>query len=67
VYLLAQNTYRRAVSLDPNLSQAKDRISALSSSVPTQEDWFFHKKKSGDVIPISGDCFRWIGKSATVP
>ena len=67
VYLLAQDTYRRAVSIDPNLSQARDRISALSSSVPSQEDWFFHKKKSGDVIPITGDCFTWIGKSVTVP
>lgn len=67
VYLLAQDTYRRAVSIDANLSQARDRIGALSTSVPTQEDWFFHKKKSGDVIPISGDCFTWIGKSVTVP
>jgi len=67
VYLLAQDTYRRAVSIDPNLSQARDRIGALSSSVPSQEDWFFHKKKSGDVIPITGDCFTWIGKSVTVP
>jgi tetratricopeptide (TPR) repeat protein len=67
VYLLAQETYRRAVSIDANLSQARDRIGALSTSVPTQEDWFFHKKKSGDVIPISGDCFTWIGKSVTVP
>ncbi len=67
VYLLAQDTYRRAVSIDGSLSQARDRISALSSSVPTQEDWFFHKKKSGDVIPITGDCFTWIGKSVTVP
>jgi tetratricopeptide (TPR) repeat protein len=67
VYLLAQDTYRRAVSIDPSLSQARDRISALSSSIPSQEDWFFHKKKSGDVIPITGDCFTWIGKSVTVP
>jgi tetratricopeptide (TPR) repeat protein len=67
VYLLAQNTYRRAVNTDPSLSQAKDRIGALSSSVPTQEDYFFNKKKSGDVIPISGECFTWIGQSVTVP
>ena len=67
VYLLAQDTYRRAVSIDPSLSQARDRISALSSSIPSQEDWFFHKKKSGDVIPITGDCFTWIGKSVKVP
>jgi tetratricopeptide (TPR) repeat protein len=67
VYLLAQDTYRRAVSIDPSLSQARDRIGALSTSIPSQEDWFFHKKKSGDVIPITGDCFTWIGKSVTVP
>jgi tetratricopeptide (TPR) repeat protein len=67
VYLLAQETYRRAVNTDPSLSQARDRINALSSSVPTQEDYFFNKKKSGDVLPITGDCFSWIGKSVTVP
>jgi tetratricopeptide (TPR) repeat protein len=67
VYLLAQDTYRRAVSIDPSLAQARDRIGALSSSVPTQEDYFFNKKKSGDVLPITGDCFGWIGKSVTVP
>ncbi len=67
VYLLAQDTYRRAVSIDGSLTQARDRIGALSSSIPTQEDWFFHKKKSGDVIAITGDCFTWIGKSVTVP
>jgi tetratricopeptide (TPR) repeat protein len=67
VYLLAQDTYRRAVSIDPSLAQARDRIGALSSSVPTQEDYFFNKKKSGDVLPITGDCFTWIGKSVTVP
>lgn len=67
VYLLAQETYRRAVSIDQSLAQARDRIGALSSSIPTQEDWFFNKYKSGDVIPITGDCFSWIGKSVTVP
>lgn len=67
VYLLAQDTYRRAVSIDPSLAQARDRIGALSGSVPSQEDWFFNKKKSGEVIPITGDCFTWIGKSVTVP
>lgn len=67
VYLLAQETYRRAVSIDPSLSQARDRINALSSSIPSQEDIFFQKLKSGDVVPIKGDCFTWIGKSVTIP
>lgn len=67
VYQLAQDTYRRAYNMDQNLSQARDRISALSGSVPTKEDYFFYGYKSGDVIPVSGDCFGWIGKSITVP
>lgn len=67
VYLLAQETYRRAVNIDPSLSQARDRINALSSSIPSQEDIFFQKLKSGDVVPIKGDCFTWIGKSVTIP
>jgi tetratricopeptide (TPR) repeat protein len=67
VYLLAQDTYRRAVSINQSLAQARDRIGALSNSVPSQEDWFFNKYKSGDVIPITGECFTWIRKSVTVP
>jgi len=67
VYKLAQDTYRRAFSVDPNLTSAKDRANALSGVVPSQEDYFFQGYKSGDVIQISGDCFSWIGKSITVP
>jgi len=67
VYQLAVNTYRKAKRLDPTLTQAQERIKALSAVVPTQEDYFFRKYKSGDVIPIKGDCFGWIGKSITVP
>jgi tetratricopeptide (TPR) repeat protein len=67
VYLLAQDTYKRALSIDPSLSQARDRKNALSSAVPSQEDIFFHKLNSGDVVPITGDCFTWIGKSVTIP
>jgi hypothetical protein len=65
VYLLAQNTYRRALNMDPNLGEAKDRINALSGSVPTKEDYFFRNIKSGTVIPIT--CVGWIGKSVTAP
>ena len=65
VYLLAQNTYRKALSMDPNLNEAKDRISALSGAVPTKEDYFFRNLKSGTVLPIT--CVSWIGKSVTVP
>ncbi|UCH66931.1 MAG: hypothetical protein JSW63_09870 [Ignavibacterium sp.] len=67
VYQLAIDTYRKANRMDPTLQQAKDRISALSTSVPTQEDYFFRGYKSGSVIPISDTCPGWIGKSITVP
>ena len=68
VYQLAVDTYRKALKMDSSLTQARDRISALATSVPTQEDYFFRGYKSGDVIPITGECFKWIGnKSVTVP
>jgi tetratricopeptide (TPR) repeat protein len=67
VYQIAVNTYRKAYNMDQSLSQARDRIGALSSSVPTQEDYFFQKYKSGDVIPVTSACGSWIGKSVTVP
>jgi len=67
VYQIAVNTYRKAYNMDESLSQARDRIGALSSSVPTQEDYFFQKYKSGDVIPVTSACGSWIGKSVTVP
>jgi tetratricopeptide (TPR) repeat protein len=41
VYQLAIDTYRRARSMEPSLSQAQERINALASSTPTQEDYFF--------------------------
>ena len=65
VYLLAQNTYRRALNMDPNLTEARDRINALSGAVPTKEDYFFRNIKSGTVLPIT--CVGWIGKSVTAP
>jgi hypothetical protein len=65
VYLLAQNTYRRALSMDPNLGEARDRINALSGAIPTKEDYFFRGIKSGQSMPIT--CVGWIGKSVTAP
>ena len=67
VYLLAVDTYRRAKNMDPTVTQAQERISALSGSVPSQEDYFFRGLKSGQSIPITGNCYGWIGKSITVP
>ncbi len=66
-YQIAVDTYRKALSIDPNFSQARERINALSDSVPTQEDYFFRKYKSGQTVSPSGDCYSWIGKSVTVP
>jgi tetratricopeptide (TPR) repeat protein len=67
VYQLAVDTYRRARSMEASLSQAQERITALQSSVPTQEDYFFRGHKSGQSLPITGSCFGWIGRSITVP
>jgi len=67
VYLLALQTYRRAKNMDPNLDQAAERISALQSSIPTKEDYFFRGYKSGQTLPISGQCYGWIGRSVTIP
>jgi hypothetical protein len=51
--------------MDAGLSEARDRISALSGVVPTKEDYFFRNLKSGDTVSIT--CVSWIGKSITVP
>lgn len=65
VYYLAQLTYRKALSMDPALTEAKDRVNAVSGSIPTQADYFFRNLKKGDTVPIT--CVGWIGKSITVP
>jgi tetratricopeptide (TPR) repeat protein len=67
VYQIAVDTYKKAVRMDQSLTQAKNRIGTLSTSVPTQEDYFFRGYKSGDTIPLSENCPGWIGKSVTVP
>jgi tetratricopeptide (TPR) repeat protein len=67
VYQLAVDTYKRAKSMDNTAPGAQERITALAASVPTQEDYFFRGYKSGQTIPITGDCYSWIGKSITVP
>jgi hypothetical protein len=53
--------------MDASVSLARDRISALSGSVPSQEDYFFQGYKSGQTISISGNCYGWINRSITVP
>lgn len=67
VYLLAQDTYRRAKNIDPSLSQAADRVTALKDSIPTKEDYFFRGYKSGQTLPITGNCYGWIQRSISVP
>jgi tetratricopeptide (TPR) repeat protein len=67
VYQLAVDTYKKAKTMDPSVTQAQDRITALATSVPSQEDYFFRGYKSGQTIQISGDCYGWIGRSVTVP
>ena len=68
VYLLAVNTYRRAASLNGQFqSAAIDRVKALQNSIPTKEDYFFRKLKSGDTIRIEGPCYGWIDRSVQVP
>ncbi len=68
VYLLAVNTYRRAASMGGQFSApAAERVKALANSIPTKEDYFFRKIKSGDTIKIEGQCYAWIGKSVQVP
>ncbi|MBP9120700.1 MAG: hypothetical protein KBF59_07525, partial [Ignavibacterium sp.] len=51
VYYLAQLTYRKALSMDPALTEAKDRVNAVSGSIPTQADYFFRNLKKGDTVP----------------
>jgi len=66
VYLLAVETYRQALNIEPSLDQARERISAMSSSLPTKEDYFFRGYKKGQTISITGKGFGWIGRSVTV-
>lgn len=68
VYLLAVQTYRKAAAMGGNFSStARERVSALANSVPSQEDYFFRKIQSGDTIQIEGKCYDWINKSVVVP
>jgi len=66
VYLLAAQTYRKALRTEPTLDQARERIKALYSSLPTKEDYFFRGYKKGTTLKISGKNFAWIGRSVTI-
>ncbi|MGB9664852.1 MAG: tetratricopeptide repeat protein [Ignavibacteria bacterium] len=68
VLQLAVDTYRKAKSIDPGVANIADEaIQSLSNSVPTKEEYFFRRLKSGTVVKIEGPCYNWIGKSITVP
>ncbi len=68
VYLLAVSSYRKAAGMGGQFATtASDRVKALQNSIPTKEDYFFRKLKSGDTIKIEGACYAWIGRSVNVP
>ncbi len=67
VYLLAVQTYQRAYNMDNSLAQARDRVNALGTSIPSKEDYFFRNVKSGQVIQLNGSCYGWIQRSVTIP
>jgi tetratricopeptide (TPR) repeat protein len=69
VYQLAVEYYELAKRIDPSVAnEANQRIKNLETLVPTQEDYFFNKRKIKDgKIPITGGCYDWIGESITVP
>lgn len=68
VYQLAVDTYRRARAKGGSFASASaERVSALSSSTPSSEDYFFRKIKSGQTIKIEGRCYDWINRSIQVP
>jgi len=68
VYLLAYQKYKKAASLKGDFQAvAEERVSALANSIPSQEDYFFRKLKSGDKIKITGKCFGWIHRTVIVP
>lgn len=67
VYQLAVDTYKQVQRMGgENAASAAARVQALQNSIPTKEDYFFRKKRNGDVIKIEGRCYDWIGKSITV-
>jgi tetratricopeptide (TPR) repeat protein len=69
VYQLAVEYYQLAKKNDPSVeNEAIQRIKNLETLVPTQEDYFFNKKKMKDgKVAITGGCYDWIGESITVP
>ncbi|WP_072150116.1 tetratricopeptide repeat protein [Candidatus Kryptobacter tengchongensis] len=69
VYQLAVEYYELAKKIDPSVAnEANQRIKNLETLVPTQEDYFFNKRKIKEgKIAITGGCYDWIGESITVP
>jgi len=67
VYKLAVDTYAKARAKGGLFAdRAGSRISQLSNSIPSKEDYFFQQLSNGDEIKIQGKCYDWIGKSITV-
>ena len=64
VFKLAVDTYAQARAKGgPYASTCAERISALSPTLPTKEDYFFRQISDGATIKIEGKCYSWIGKS----
>jgi hypothetical protein len=68
VYKLAQEAYTRAKNVDASLvNEANQRITELSTLVPTREDIFFHKGRIvNGRMKIGGDCYSWIDEQVAV-
>lgn len=70
VYLLAVEYYNRAKSVDPITTvEARNQISSLEASnlLPSKQDYFFQKLKSGAKVTINSGCYSWINETITVP
>ncbi|MCI0708265.1 MAG: tetratricopeptide repeat protein [Ignavibacteriae bacterium] len=69
VYKLAQDEFAKAKATEPGLSNEVNQLTnALSTLVPTKEDYFFNKDRIvNGKIPIEGACYSWIKESVTVP
>ncbi|HEX9829091.1 MAG TPA: tetratricopeptide repeat protein [Bacteroidota bacterium] len=69
VYRLAQEAYTRAKSVEPGIANEANQLSnALSTLVPSREDYFFNKNRIQDnKMAIEGSCYNWIKEAVTVP
>jgi hypothetical protein len=69
VYKLAQELYARAKQVEPGIANEATQLSnALSTLVPTNEDYFFYRSNiQNGKMAIQGKCYDWIKELVTVP